>query len=99
MKTALGSRLLSILMHNVSTRNYQRVIPEMAESLGVSKSSVSRQFIEASAQELERLAARRFDQLELLIIYLDGLVFGDHQPKTYQRPENFPYADHICIFL
>ena len=78
MKTGLGSRLLAILMHNVSTRNYRRVIPEMAESVGINKSSVSRQFIEASAQELERLAARRFDQVELLIIYLDGLVFSDH---------------------
>ncbi|MBM3150460.1 MAG: IS256 family transposase, partial [Chloroflexi bacterium] len=78
MKNGLGSRLLAILMHNVSTRNYQRVIPEMAESLGVSKSSVSRQFVEASAQELERLAARRGDEVELLIIYLDGLVFGEH---------------------
>jgi transposase-like protein len=65
-------------MHNVSTRNYRRVIPEMAESLGISKSSVSRQFIEAGAQELERLAARRFDEIELLIIYLDGLIFGAH---------------------
>ena len=78
MNNDLGSRLLAILMHNVSTRNYKRVIPEMAESVGISKSSVSRQFIEASAQELERLAARRFDELELLIIYLDGLVFGEH---------------------
>lgn len=78
MKTGLGSRLFKILMHNVSTRNYHRVIPEMAESVGISKSSVSRQFVEASAQELERLAARRFDEVEVLIIYLDGLVFGDH---------------------
>jgi len=65
-------------MHHVSTRNYRRVIPEMAESVGISKSSVSRQFIEESGQELERLAARRFDELELLIIYLDGLIFGEH---------------------
>ena len=78
MNHGLGSRLLEILMHHVSTRNYRRVIPEMAESVGISKSSVSRQFIEESAQELERLAARRFDQAELLIIYLDGLVFGEH---------------------
>ncbi|MBM4448415.1 MAG: IS256 family transposase [Chloroflexi bacterium] len=78
MNNGLGSRLLEILMHNVSTRNYRRVIPEMAESVGISKSSVSRQFIEESAQALEGLAARRFDHLELLIIYLDGLVFGDH---------------------
>lgn len=78
MNNGIGSRLLEVLMHNVSTRNYRRVIPEMAESVGTSKSSVSRQFIEESAQELERLAARRFDQLELLILYLDGLVFGEH---------------------
>jgi putative transposase len=78
MNHGMGSRLLEILMHNVSTRNYRRVLPEMAESVGISKSSVSRQFSEESAQELERLAARRFDELELLIIYLDGLVFGKH---------------------
>ncbi len=78
MNNGMGSRFLEILLHNVSTRNYRRVIPEMAESVGVSKSSVSRQFIEESAQELERLAARRFDELELLIIYLDGLIFGEH---------------------
>jgi len=78
MNHGMGSRLLEILMHNVSTRNYRRVLPEMAESVGISKSSVSRQFSEESAQELERLAARRFDELELLIIYLDGLVFGNH---------------------
>jgi len=78
MENGLGSRLLEILMHNVSTRNYRRVIPEMAENVGISKSSVSRQFIEQSAQELERLAARRFAEVELLIIYLDGLVFGEH---------------------
>jgi transposase-like protein len=78
MHNGMGSRFLEILMHNVSTRNYRRVIPEMAESVGISKSSVSRQFIEESAQELERLAARRFDELELLIIYLDGLIFGEH---------------------
>jgi putative transposase len=69
---------LEILMHNVSTHNYGRVIPEMAEYVGLSKFSVSRQFIEASAQELKRLAARRFDQVELLIIYLDDLVFSNH---------------------
>jgi len=68
-------------MHNVSTRHYRRVITEMAESVGISKSSVSRRFIEESTQELERLAARRFDELELLIIYLGGLIFGEpHVP-------------------
>ena len=34
--------------------------------------------IEQSAKELERLRERRFDDIELLIIYLDGLVFSEH---------------------
>lgn len=74
----MGERILEILMRNVSTRSYRHVIPEMAETVGVSKSSVSRQFIEQSAKELERLRERRFDDIELLIIYLDGLVFSEH---------------------
>jgi transposase-like protein len=74
----MSERILEILMHNVSTRSYRHVIPEMAETVGVNKSSVSRQFIEQSAKELERLRERRFDDIELLIIYLDGLVFSEH---------------------
>jgi transposase-like protein len=45
---------------------------------GVSESSVSRQAIEASEAELEALLSRRFDDLKLLIIYIDGVVFGEH---------------------
>ena len=38
----LGARMLDILMRGVSTRQYRGVIPEMADTVGVSKSSVSR---------------------------------------------------------
>ena len=74
----LGERMLDTLLCGVSTRNYKDVIPQMAETVGVSKSSVSRQAIEASEAELEALLSRRFDDLKLLIIYMDGVVFGDH---------------------
>lgn len=55
-------RILEILMRNVSTRSYRHVIPQMAETVGVSKSSVSREFIERSLKEPECLAERRFGQ-------------------------------------
>ena len=74
----LGDRVLEILMANVSTRNYARVIPEMADTVGISKSSVSRNFIEQSGRELKRLTERRFDEREFLVIYLDGVKFGEH---------------------
>jgi putative transposase len=74
----LSARMLDILMRGVSTRQYRSVIPEMADTVGVSKSSVSRQIIEASEAEVEALLGRRFDELKLVVIYIDGMVFGDH---------------------
>ena len=74
----MGARMLDILMRGVSTRNYKEVIPTMAETVGVSKSAVSRRVIEASEAEVEALLSRRFDELKLLVIYVDGLLFGDY---------------------
>jgi len=37
----LGQRMSEILMRGVSTRNYRQVLPEMAETVGVSNSSVN----------------------------------------------------------
>jgi len=74
----LGSRMLEILLRGVSTRQYRAVLPEMAETVGVSRSSVSREAIEASEEELKRLCERRFEAVNLLVIYLDGVIFGDH---------------------
>lgn len=74
--TPLGRRMLEILLSGISTRNYQRVLPAMAETVGVSKSAVSRQGIEASEQTLKDLCERRFDDKDILIVYLDGIQFG-----------------------
>jgi len=72
-----GSRMLEILLEGVSTRRYGGVIPKMADTVGVSKSSVSRAAIQASEAQLEKLLNRRFDDVDLLIIYLDGMHFGE----------------------
>ena len=77
MNSQLGQRMLTILMNGVSTRKYQEIIPDMAETVGVSKSQVSREFVVASAAELEHLCERRFDDVNILVIYIDGIQFGD----------------------
>jgi hypothetical protein len=41
-RAGFGQRMLEILLQGVSTRRYRRVIPEMADTVGVSKSTVSR---------------------------------------------------------
>lgn len=75
--TATGERMLEILMNGVSTRRYSKVIPEMADTVGVSRSTVSRETVEASEAALKKLLERRFDEVELLIIYIDGMHFGE----------------------
>jgi transposase-like protein len=75
---ALADRMLEILLAGVSTRKYEGVIGEMADTVGVSKSAVSREFIEASERMLKGLMERRLDELDLLIVYLDGIQFGSH---------------------
>lgn len=74
----LADRMLEILMAGVSTRKYGAVIPEMADTVGVSKSAVSRRAIEASERVLTELMERRLDGWDLLVIYVDGIQFGAH---------------------
>ena len=77
MNSQLGPRILSILMKGVSTRNYKTILPAMAETVGVSKSQISREFATASEQQLKTLCERRFDEMDILIVYIDGIQFGD----------------------
>jgi len=76
-QATIGQRMLEILLQGVSTRRYQRVIPEMADTVGVSKSTMSREVIEASEAALKQLMERRYDELDMLILYIDGMQFQD----------------------
>jgi transposase-like protein len=77
MNSRLGSRILEILMRGVSTRNYKEILPEMVDTVGVSKSQISREFIAASEKHLKQFCERRFDDSNILVIYIDGIQFGD----------------------
>src|SRR6266436_1976759 len=74
----MSARMLELLLSGVSTRDYQKVIREMADTAGVSKSSVSREFVAESAEKLQELNERNLPAAQLLIIYLDGMVYGEH---------------------
>jgi putative transposase len=76
--TRLSQRILEILMQGISTRSYGKVLPAMADTVGVSKSNISREFIEASEQQMKEFAERRFDGKDIIIIYIDGIRFGQH---------------------
>ncbi len=77
MNSRLGWRILEILMNGVSTRKYKDILPQMAQTVGVSKSQISREFIIASDKQFKELCERRFDRTDILAIYIDGIQFGD----------------------
>ena len=74
----LQQRMLEILMNGVSTRSYGQVIPQMADSVGISKSTVSRQTMAAAEKALMELLGRRLDDRDIVVVYIDGLHFGEH---------------------
>ena len=61
-----------------STRRDETVLPAMAEQVGIGKSEVSRETIEAGTRVLQDVAERDFSQVDVLMIYLDGIQFGNH---------------------
>lgn len=76
--TRLADRMLEILIAGVSTRRYGQVIPQMAETVGVSKSEVSRENIEAGERLLKELAERDFSGHDILAVWIDGIQLGKY---------------------
>ena len=74
----LADRMLELMLHGVSTRKYEPVLPAMAEQVGISKSEVSRETIEAGTRVLQELAERDLSELDVLVVYLDGIQFADY---------------------
>ena len=60
----------------LSTRNYRRAVESVLEGYGIEKSSVSRQFVAASGNELRALCERRLEDLNLVVLMIDGIHFG-----------------------
>ena len=60
----------------LSTRNYRRAVESVVEGYGIEKSSVSRQFVEASSNQLRALCERRLEELNLVVLMIDGIHFG-----------------------
>jgi len=64
------------MVAGLSTRNYRRAVESVLEGYGIEKSSVSRQFIAASGNQLRALCERRLEDLHLVVLMIDGIHFG-----------------------
>lgn len=73
----VDDRLLQRVLYGVSCRNYETAAESIPGALGLSSSSVSRAFIEASAAKLKEFQERDLSKERYVALFLDGKTFGD----------------------
>ena len=64
------------IVAGLTSRNYHRAVDSVLEGYGIEKSSVSRQFVAASAAQLKQLCEKKLDALDLVAILIDGIHLG-----------------------
>ena len=73
---AMPEAALRRLVNGVSCRRYEQVVDTARAAFGIKKSSVSRGFVRASADEVRKLAERRFDGESFVVIFIDAQPYA-----------------------
>jgi transposase-like protein len=80
LKSASGEadeRLLKRVLYGLSCRNYQAAAESVPGAIGVSSSSVSRSFVEASAGKLREFQERDLSGEHYVAMFVDGKTFAE----------------------
>jgi len=72
-KTAGEERVRLAMLSSLSTRYYNKVMDLTSEAFGLSKSSVSKQFIEQTTQTLEEFQQRKYHTHTFVSLQIDGI--------------------------
>jgi len=73
-----GEKELKAVLQGLSTRDYASVMQTLSDSFGLSSSSVSRSFIEQSAEKLKAFEGRKLDQ-GYIALFIDGKSLSGQQ--------------------
>ena len=63
-------------IRRVSQRDYAKGLPKIAASFGMSKSKVSKSWVKATENQLEKLRARSIKDLGIVAVFIDGKRFS-----------------------
>jgi len=69
--------LLRRVLYGISCRNYESAAESIPGAIGLSSSTVSRRFVEASAEQLKALQERDLSGEDIVAIFLDGKTFAE----------------------
>jgi len=74
---AVNDLLLKRVLYGISCRNYEAAAESIPGAIGLSGSTVSRGFIEASAAKLREFQERDLSDEDVVALFLDGKTFAD----------------------
>ena len=74
---AVNDLLLKRVLYGISCRNYEAAAEGIPGAIGLSGSTVSRTFVQASAAKLRALQERDLSDADVVAIVLDGKTFAD----------------------
>lgn len=77
-KPAVARRVGQIVINGVSTRKYRETITSTAEVIGVSRSAISREFMQEAEAALKELVERPLGNLGILVMLIDGIIIAGH---------------------
>ena len=75
----LNEQIFRQVLYGISCRNYEQAATQIPGAIGLSSSTVSRKFVEASAKQLRQFQERDLSDLDLVAIFLDGKSFAEDQ--------------------
>jgi transposase-like protein len=73
----VDERLLRQVLYGLSCGNYERAAATIPGAIGLSRSSVSRAFVEASAAQLKAFGERDLSDEDYVALFLDGKTFAE----------------------
>jgi putative transposase len=73
----LCENVMKHMVSGVATRRYEPLLEEISQSTGLKKSSVSKAFVKGSMESLEEINSRDLSKLDIAVIMIDGIGFGD----------------------
>jgi putative transposase len=62
----------------ISSRNYEEAVEGFVKGYGIKKSSVSRHFVKATAEQMREFLERDLSGLDLVAVFIDGTEFKGH---------------------
>ena len=75
----INDQILAQVINGISHRKFEKAAMQIPSTFGIQKSSVSRKFIKASANQLKTFQDRDLSSHEILVIFMDGKSFAENE--------------------